>query len=380
MWLAFPLVVVLTAIAQPVSAAGDPNQNVNNAQQELQQAQAQAHSVDTQLSNAQSNLAAANAQLAALQQRIVQLDTQITNDTAAVKRLQEQLAADKARLAAYLRQSYESGGSEAALVYLMQSEDISMAVDRKVQLDHVASATQDLLNRIRRESDQAAQSLAAATTARGQMQAAKEQARTTQAIIAIEAEQVQEADAAAHNALSQSQNTLAAALAARAAALAAARAKSGVVYNPVPGNDFTIDTDLTAPSGESAATLNAFLQGTALAGLGGSFMQAEHDHHVNARYFVAHAILESGWGTSAIAQIKHNLFGFNANDRDPFGDATTFPSFDSCIQYVANFVFANYLSPKGVYYHGATLRGMNVDYATDPNWAEKIAHIAQTIP
>jgi beta-N-acetylglucosaminidase len=109
-------------------------------------------------------------------------------------------------------------------------------------------------------------------------------------------------------------------------------------------------------------------------------MKAESTYHVSARYFVAHAILESGWGTSAIAQFKHNLFGFGADDANPYGDAMTFTSFDACIQYVAQFIATNYLTVGGQFYHGPTLRGMNVDYASDPNWAEKIASIADTIP
>src|SRR4029077_10933914 len=137
--LALPVALLLLAIAEPAFA--DPNSDVNNAQQQLQQAQAQAKSVDGQLANAQSNLAAANAQLAALRAKIATLDSQISADTAAVDRLNAQLASDPSRLATYLRQSYENGGSEAELLYLMESQDIATAVDRKVQLDHVANAT-----------------------------------------------------------------------------------------------------------------------------------------------------------------------------------------------------------------------------------------------
>jgi beta-N-acetylglucosaminidase len=378
--LALPLLLALTAIAEPVSAAGDPNGDVNNAQQQLRQAQAAANAVDGQLANAKSNLAAASAQLAALQQHIAELDARITSDTATIARLEQQLAGDKERLASYLRSSYESGGSEAALLYLMESQDIATAVDRKVQLDHVASATQALVDQINREREQAKRALSDATQQRAAEQVAQEQARTTQALVAAEEQQVQQADSSAHQAVTQSQNALAAAEAAAAAAAAAARAGSGVVYQPIPGSTFSIDTNLTLPSGETAAKLNQFLSGSALAGLGPSFMTAEQTYHVSARYFVAHAILESAWGTSLIARVKHNLFGFNADDANPFGDATYFPSFDACIQYVAKFVADNYLSPNGPYYHGPTLRGMNVDYATDPLWAEKIASIAQTIP
>ena len=175
--------------------------------------------------------------------------------------------------------------------------------------------------------------------------------------------------------MSQAQKALSAAV----AALAAARAR-GTIYPAVPGPLFTVDTNLTLPSGETAASVDQFLSGSALAGLGASFMRAEATYHVNARYFVAHAILESGWGSSSLAQFKHNLFGFGANDRNPYGDAMSFPSFDACIQFVAQFIQSNYLTPGGRFYHGPTLRGMNVDYASDPNWAEKIASIADTIP
>ena len=217
----------------------------------------------------------------------------------------------------------------------------------------------------------------------------QQQEHTTQALVAVQEEQVASADAAAHQAANAAQNQLAAAksqltaaqkeLAAKMASLAAARAR-GVIYSPVPGVDFTVDTDLTRPSGETSDRINNFLQGTSMAGLGGSFMQAEHAFHVSARYFVAHAILESDWGNSAIAQDKHNLFGFGADDANPYKDAKSFPSFDACIQYVAQFIQVHYLAPNGSYYHGPTLRGMNVDYASDPNWADKIASIARTIP
>ena len=109
-------------------------------------------------------------------------------------------------------------------------------------------------------------------------------------------------------------------------------------------------------------------------------MQAEKTYGVSARYLVAHSIEESGWGTSPIAQSDNNLFGYGADDSDPAGDASRFSSFAACILYVAQQVQQKYLTPGGEYYHGPTLRGMNVDYASDPLWASKIAAIARTIP
>ena len=95
---------------------------------------------------------------------------------------------------------------------------------------------------------------------------------------------------------------------------------------------------------------------------------------MSARYLVAHSIKESGWGTSAIAQQKHNLFGYGADDSNPFGDAMSFPSFTACILYVAQEVKQSYLTPGGAYYHGPTLRGMNVDYASDPSGRPDCGH------
>jgi len=372
---ALPLIGALMLIAVPVAAAGDPQSVVDSASQSLHNAQSQASSADHALTAARADLASATARLAALDRAIVTLNATIVTDTATVTQIDTELTTDRGHLAAYLRHSYENGGSEADLVYILSASDISMAIQRKVKLDHVTNAVQDLVRRIVTDAARAAATLAQDNAARQQVAVAEAQAATTRALIAVQEEQVQMADVSAHKAVLQAQTQLSAAQ----AALAAARA-AGTIYTPVAGPLFTVDTDLTQPSGESAARINTFLQGTAMAGLGDSFMHAEQQFHVSARYFVAHAILESNWGSSAIAHDKHNLFGFNANDSNPYGDASTFASFDACIQYVAQFVQVHYLSPTGSYFHGPTLRGMNVDYASDPGWAAKIASIARTIP
>lgn len=373
----------LTAVAQSARAdSSDPQTQVDNAQGNLQKAQGEAHALDNALTAAQAQLAAYTAQLDALRAKITQLDATIATDATTAARLAADLATDRGRLAAYVRQNYENGGTEATLVYIISAKDIAGAIQRKQQVDHVATAAQTLIDRINRESQEAEQTLAGDRDARAQLAVAQQQLSTQQALVAVQTEQVEEADTTAHLAVAQAQTTLTAAqqqLAAAQAELARERAR-GTIFSPVAGPVFTVDTDLTQPSGENTQTIDNFLKGTAMAGLGDSFMRAEQQFHVSARYFVAHAILESNWGTSAIAHDKHNLFGFNANDANPYQNATTFPSFDACIQYVAQFIATNYLSPTGRYYHGPTLRGMNVDYATDPNWAYKIARIATTIP
>jgi beta-N-acetylglucosaminidase len=382
------LATALTAIALPARADSGPS--VSAAKQNLAQAQQHAQQASTALGAAQQQLAGAQAQLAAVQARVVSLNQAVATDTARVIALDQQVATDKAELAGYVRSVYKSGGESGALAYIVAASNLGDVFQRVAEMDRVNQAGKILLTRITDAQTAARQALADATTARLQAVVASQQAATAEAVVAVERDQLQTAMVAANQNLTTAQHVYSAAeaaaaarakAAAEAAAAAAAAARNhGTVYPPVPGPLFTIDTDLTKPSGETAAKLDAFLAGSALAGLGGSFMHAEQTYHVSARYFVAHAILESAWGTSAIAHDKHNLFGYGASDSDPYGNANTFPSFDACIQFVAQVIAQDYLSPNGAFYHGPTLRGMNVDYASDPQWATKIASIANTIP
>jgi beta-N-acetylglucosaminidase len=378
---ALPFALVLSLIAAP-AVAGPPQPGVTAAQKAAnaakiaaQNARDAARNADTALGMAKSALAAANARLLVLNSQITALNATISADAATLKTVNAALVADQGHLAAYLRRSYMNGGSQALLAYIISANSIAAAIQRDVQVNEISTASGRLVARIGAEEAKAASTLAQDTAALRALASAEEQARTEEAIIKVQEQNLLLADVAAHRQVSQAQTALTAAV----AELAAARARDAV-YQAIPGPLFTVDTNLTLPSGETAASLDQFLAGSALAGLGASFMKAEAAYHVSARYFVAHAILESAWGTSAIAHDKHNLFGFGANDANPYGDAATFPSFDACIQYVAQFIESNYLTVGGSFYHGPTLRGMNVDYASDPNWATKIASIADTIP
>jgi beta-N-acetylglucosaminidase len=63
--------------------------------------------------------------------------------------------------------------------------------------------------------------------------------------------------------------------------------------------------DLKTPSSLTAEQINYFLKNCPLAGLGQSFIANEKNNRVNARYFCAHAIHESDWGRSRIAQEQY---------------------------------------------------------------------------
>lgn len=390
--------VVLPAAMLPAAASGDPAQQVQQAQQNLHNAKQQAQQADSALGAAQQNLAAAQAQLAALDKQVAAVEQEIAADQAQAAQLDKQITQDKQHLSDVLRASYVHG-LDTPLLYVISASDLSSALQRQGDLSHLADSSSQLLKQIAAERAQVQKALDDAGAHKAQLDVAKQQAAATEVLVAIEEQKVADADAAAHDTVSQSQQQLNAAVAAKqkydadlaAAAAAAARQRQqqqqqqqqqsgGPVFSPVAGVSFTVDTDLTQPSGETAARLNAFLQGTALAGLGDSFMAAEQNYHVSARYLLAHAIEESAFGTSRIAQDKHNLYGYGADDAHPYQDAYTFASFAACIDFVAHMVAQNYLSPSGSFYHGPTLRGMNVDYASDPNWAGNIAAIGRSFP
>ena len=94
---------------------------------------------------------------------------------------------------------------------------------------------------------------------------------------------------------------------------------------PHQGGQITLDTRLLSKSGLSAWAIDEYLtSATSLPALGSAFLDAERTYGVNARFLLAAALHESGWGTSYIARTKHNLFGYNAYDHCPSTCAGSF--------------------------------------------------------
>ncbi|WP_243388549.1 PA14 domain-containing protein [Bacillus kexueae] len=142
--------------------------------------------------------------------------------------------------------------------------------------------------------------------------------------------------------------------------------------------------DLRLPSTVTAQQIDSYIKSivpeSPLIGYGAAYVEAQKKYGVNALYLVAHSLVESNWGRSNIAKYKHNLFGFGAYDSCPFECAYYFPSFTESIYYTAYYIRTNYLDSNGKWYGGSpTLKGMNVRYATDLDWAEKIAGLMQRI-
>ncbi|PEK05227.1 N-acetylmuramoyl-L-alanine amidase [Bacillus toyonensis] len=155
----------------------------------------------------------------------------------------------------------------------------------------------------------------------------------------------------------------------------------------IPKNDITatsyLDLDLTLESNITAKELDAFIAkyhpDSPLVGYGQSFINAGKKYGVNALASWAHMILETGYGKSEIAYLKHNLFGLRAYDWDPFGCAKYLPTYSDSVSYNLSYVRQHYLEKDGLHYNGPTLRGMNVKYASSNTWSEKIAKIMERI-
>jgi N-acetyl-anhydromuramyl-L-alanine amidase AmpD len=151
----------------------------------------------------------------------------------------------------------------------------------------------------------------------------------------------------------------------------------------VPPREIATTTSLRRRIDVSGRELDAAIRdvrpNSPLIGLGDTWVATQEELEIDAIYQAAHAIWESAWGTSEIAQAKRNIYGFDARDVCPYECADGFRSFEACIDQTMAYVDENYLSPDGRYYNGATLQGMNVKYATDPNWASGIASVYNTL-
>lgn len=120
-----------------------------------------------------------------------------------------------------------------------------------------------------------------------------------------------------------------------------------------------------------------------LNGLGSYFIQYQNTYGTNAALVYSVAVLESGWGTSSIAQNKNNLFGHGAVDSNPYYGANGYSKLSDSILYHSKvFISEGYCDPldySGRYFGshlGDKGSGINVKYASDPYWGEKAASIS----
>ena len=147
--------------------------------------------------------------------------------------------------------------------------------------------------------------------------------------------------------------------------------------NPFLFKDLTEATNYSAEDLDKVFSL-LNIDNSLLENKGATFKEAEEHYHINALYLLAHSALESDWGRSKIAKDKNNFFGITAYDTTPYLSAKTFDDVDKGILGASKWIKENYID-KGRTFLGNKASGMNVEYASDPYWGEKIASVMMKI-
>lgn len=115
-----------------------------------------------------------------------------------------------------------------------------------------------------------------------------------------------------------------------------------------------------------------------LYGKGNFFYYAQEKYGVNAVLSLSLSRNETGNGRSNLAINKNNGFGLNAVDSSPTESANWYASFASSILgYASKWITYGYAHPRDWRYFGPQFGdkwiGMNVKYASDTYWSEKMA-------
>lgn len=147
--------------------------------------------------------------------------------------------------------------------------------------------------------------------------------------------------------------------------------------NPFLFKDLTEATNYSAEDLDKVFSL-LNINNSLLENKGATFKEAEEHYNINALYLLAHSALESDWGRSKIAKDKNNFFGITAYDTTPYLSAKTFDDVDKGILGATKWIKENYID-RGRTFLGNKASGMNVEYASDPYWGEKIASIMMNI-
>lgn len=159
-------------------------------------------------------------------------------------------------------------------------------------------------------------------------------------------------------------------------------------------NNLNVDMDLSVPSGLTLSDFKTVLSNNIsdknkiFEQSAEYFYKAEQKYKVNGIFLASIGIHESAWGTSKIANDKNNLFGFTAYDSDPYNSATSFDNYENAINKVAEVLSTKYLhvagtkisdelTATGTYFNGTSAKSVNVRYASDTGWADKVFNYMQ---
>jgi beta-N-acetylglucosaminidase len=161
-------------------------------------------------------------------------------------------------------------------------------------------------------------------------------------------------------------------------------ASNSITISAVTSLPFTVDSNLNGFVSVTGAQLQAAMSAmrpnnNGLLAYAQTFVDVARTLNINPYYIAAHAAWETGWGTSSIFLKKNNPFGYGAYDKSPYDSAISFNSVADGVSWAMTKIKQDYLTQGGRFYNGSTLHGMNVLYATDPNWANGIVGIMNSL-
>ena len=110
------------------------------------------------------------------------------------------------------------------------------------------------------------------------------------------------------------------------------------------------------------------------------FIKAANQSGLDPRYLVAHAGVETGWGTSRICRTKYNFFGISAFDTSPYTSAKKWNGVEMGIINGAIWIATNYYQKGQTTLYTMRHNNGKHQYATDPFWDKTIAQTMQTGP
>lgn len=144
------------------------------------------------------------------------------------------------------------------------------------------------------------------------------------------------------------------------------------------------DKDLTKYPIYTVEEMNEWIaerapENSSFIGKGEEFLKASQESNLDPRYLIAHAALESGWGTSSISRDKNNFYGISAYNHDPYNSAKSFQTSCSGIIAGAKWIYENYTS-KGQNTLNKMIWGkksycVENDGTPSQSWIDKIVNI-----
>lgn len=137
-------------------------------------------------------------------------------------------------------------------------------------------------------------------------------------------------------------------------------------------------------NGQTGAFVKSLGSTSMMYGIGDYLINAQNKYGSNALSIFSAAARESGYGRSAIAYYKNNLFGMGAVDGSAFTSAYTYDSVnDSIIDYSKKISVSSYSNINDYRYNGTHLgnkqSGSQVQYASDPYSGESSTGSAFTL-